>query len=126
MDATVLDSLEHAGYADSRDGASPAPLVDALAAAPARRPAAPCPSARWRDIALDPSRRTIRLPAGVRIDLGGSAKGLAADLAADLLGHRATYAVDVGGDIRIGGAHPSRASSTSGTHSTTRSRTASP
>ena len=53
-----------------------------------------------------PSRRTIRLPAGVRIDLGGSAKGLAADLAAELLGRRATYAVDVGGDIRIGGTHP--------------------
>ena len=105
VDATVLDALEHAGYAGSRDGASPAPLVDAIAAAPARRSAAPRPSARWRDIALDPSRRTIRLPAGVRIDLGGSAKGLAVDLAAELLGRHATYAVDVGGDIRIGGTH---------------------
>ena len=46
------------------------------------------------------------MPAGVRIDLGGSAKGLAADLAAEVLRHRATYAVDVGGDIRIGGTHP--------------------
>ncbi len=106
VDATVLDALEHAGYAGSRDGASPAPLVDALAAAPARSPAAPRPFARWREIALDPSRRTIRLPAGVRIDLGGSAKGLAVDLAAELLGRRATYAVDAGGDVRIGGAHP--------------------
>jgi len=105
VDATVLDALEHAGYANSRDGTTPAPLVDAIAAAPARRPATPRPSARWRDIALDPSRRTIRLPAEVRIDLGGSAKGLAVDLAAELLGRRATYAVNAGGDIRIGGTH---------------------
>jgi thiamine biosynthesis lipoprotein len=106
VDATVLDALEHAGYAGSRDGASPAPLADAIAAAPARRPAAPSPSARWRDIALDLSGRTIRLPADVRIDLGGSAKGLAADVAADALGGHAAYAVDVGGDIRIGGTRP--------------------
>ena len=106
VDPTVLDALEHAGYARSRDGASPAPLVDAIAAAPARHPATPSRPARWQDIVLDPSRRTIRLPAGVRIDLGGSAKGLAADLAAELLRHRASYAVDVGGDIHIGGTDP--------------------
>ena len=106
VDPTILDALEHTGYAGSRDGESPAALADALAAAPARQPAAPRPSSRWRDIALDPSRHTIRLPADVRLDLGGSAKGLAADLAADLLaGHRG-YAVDEGGDIRIGGTHP--------------------
>ena len=106
VDPTILDALEHTGYAGSRDGESPAALADALAAAPARKPAAPRPSSRWRDIALDPSRHTIRLPVDVRLDLGGSAKGLAADLAADLLaGHRG-YAVDAGGDIRIGGTHP--------------------
>ena len=48
----------------------------------------------------------IRLPAGVRLDLGGSAKGLAADLAADLLAGHPGYAVDAGGDIRIGGTQP--------------------
>jgi thiamine biosynthesis lipoprotein len=48
----------------------------------------------------------IRLPAAVRLDLGGSAKGLAVDLAADLLADHAGYAVDAGGDIRIGGTHP--------------------
>jgi len=105
VDATVLDALERAGYVSSRDGASPAPLVDAIADAPARCCAAPHPSGRWQDIALDPSRRTIRLPAGVRIDFGGSAKGLAADLASVLLGRRGAYAIDVGGDIRIGGSH---------------------
>ena len=40
----------------------------------------------------------------MRLDLGGSAKGLAVDLAADVLADSAAYAVDAGGDIRIGGA----------------------
>jgi thiamine biosynthesis lipoprotein len=106
VDPTVLDALEHAGYAGSRDRQPPAPLADALAAAPARRPAAPRRASRWREMALDPSRRLIRLPAGVRLDLGGSAKGLAADLAADLLAGHAGYAVDAGGDLRIGGTRP--------------------
>jgi thiamine biosynthesis lipoprotein len=109
VDPTVLGALEQAGYAGSRDGQPPAPLAGALAAAPARRAAAPRPKSRWREIALDPSRGLIRLPAGVRLDLGGSAKGLAVDLAADLLADHAGYAVDAGGDIRIGGTrHVSR------------------
>ena len=106
VDPTVLDALEHAGYAGSRDGQPPAPLAAALAGAPARRAAAPRPSSRWREVALDPSRGMIRLPAGVRLDLGGSAKGLAVDLAADLLAGHAGYAVDAGGDLRIGGTRP--------------------
>lgn len=106
VDPTLLDALEHAGYERSRERESPAALADAIAAAPARRRARPSPSSRWREIALDRSRRALRLPAGVRLDLGGSAKGLAVDLAADVLaGHRG-YAVDAGGDIRIGGTHP--------------------
>jgi len=39
----------------------------------------------------------------VRIDLGGTAKGLAVDRAAKLLAPFSAYAVDAGGDIRIGG-----------------------
>ena len=106
VDPTILDDLEQAGYARSLAGTAPAPLAEALANAPARRAAAPYRPARWAAIALDASRSEVRLPAGVRIDLGGSAKGLAVDLAADLLaGHRA-FAVDAGGDIRIGGMTP--------------------
>lgn len=105
-DPTILDHLERIGYASSRAGQTPAPLAEALAAAPARRPAAARRPARWASIALDGSRSTVRLPAGVRIDLGGSAKGLGADLAAELLSRHAGYAVDAGGDIRIGGSAP--------------------
>jgi thiamine biosynthesis lipoprotein len=106
VDPTILDALECAGYERSRDRESPAALADAIAAAPARRPAGPRASSRWPAITLDRARHLIRLPAGVRLDLGGSAKGLAVDLAADMLvGHRG-YAVDAGGDLRIGGTHP--------------------
>ena len=42
-------------------------------------------------------------PPGVRLDLGGSAKGLAADWAASRLDGR--YVVDCGGDVRVGGTH---------------------
>jgi thiamine biosynthesis lipoprotein len=103
VDPTLLPALERAGYAGSRDGLTPASLAEALRRAPARRPAEPNPAAAWAAIELDASRRAIRLPAHVRIDLGGTAKGLAADLAADALAHHDSYAVDVGGDIRIGG-----------------------
>jgi thiamine biosynthesis lipoprotein len=104
VDPTIVDDLERAGYARSRDGVAPAALAEALASAPPRQPAASRRPARWAGIALDAGRSEIRLPSGVRIDLGGSAKGMAADLAADLLaGHRG-FAVDAGGDIRIGGA----------------------
>jgi thiamine biosynthesis lipoprotein len=103
VDPTILPALEHAGYASSRDGSTPASLADALRDAPARRPAGASPSRTWEAIGFDASDRTIRLPAHVRIDLGGTAKGLAAGLAAEVLAGHGSYAVDVGGDIRIGG-----------------------
>ena len=43
-------------------------------------------------------------PAGVRLDLGGTAKGLAADRAAAHLARQTTFAIDAGGDIVLGGA----------------------
>jgi thiamine biosynthesis lipoprotein len=42
----------------------------------------------------------------VRIDIGGSGKGLAADLAAERLAGYATFVVDAGGDLRLGGERP--------------------
>ena len=80
VDPTLIGELERAGYANSRSGLASAPLADALATAPARPAAAPSPRAAWRRIRVNPDRGTIRLPPGVRIDLGGSAKGLAVDL----------------------------------------------
>jgi thiamine biosynthesis lipoprotein len=41
----------------------------------------------------------------LRLDLGGSAKGLAADWAARRLAPHGRFAVDCGGDARLGGTH---------------------
>jgi len=98
----VIDALETAGYGRSRRGERPAPLADALASAPRRKPAAPSATSPWR--AIRASGSEVRRPPGTRIDLGGTAKGLAADVAAAELANYASYAVDVGGDLRIGGA----------------------
>jgi thiamine biosynthesis lipoprotein len=98
-DPTLLDGVEAAGYARSRVGAEPASLEAALRAAPRRRAATP--GGRWR--AVDVRDHSIVRPPGLRLDLGGSAKGLAADWAASRLDGR--YVVDCGGDIRVGGTH---------------------
>ena len=71
----------------------------ALRAAPPHRPATP--GRRWREVEVRDA--TILRPPGLRIDLGGSAKGLAADWAVSQL--RGRFAVDCGGDGRVGGTH---------------------
>ena len=62
----------------------------------------------WREIKLDAKGRRIRLPTGARLDLGGIAKGWAADRTVKrLLQHVANVIVNVGGDIRLrGGPRP--------------------
>ena len=107
VDPTLLPQLEQAGYAHSRVGLEPADLAVAIAAAPARRSAAAHPAGTWRQIELDRAAGTVRLPAGVRLDLGGSAKGMAVDIAARMLANSPAFAVDAGGDLRLGGTHPS-------------------
>jgi thiamine biosynthesis lipoprotein len=66
------------------------------------------PARRWREIELDPEHGTVRLPAGVELDLGASAKALAADRIAEEI-HRTTGAgalVSLGGDIAVSGPPP--------------------
>ncbi len=57
----------------------------------------------WRLIECDASTRSITLPPGMRIDLGGIAKGWAADQAAQRLGRYAPALIDAGGDIAVSG-----------------------
>ena len=101
VDPTLLGELERAGYATSRLGMEPADLRTALRAAPRRRPARPRDAARWR--AIEVGERWVRRPPGMRLDLGGSAKGYAADSAAAMLEGHPSFAIDVGGDIAVGG-----------------------
>ena len=76
-DPTLLDAVEAAGYARSLHRPPPRRSTTRCAAAPPRRPATP-----GRALARGRGRReagTIVRPPGLRLDLGGSAKGLAAD-----------------------------------------------
>jgi thiamine biosynthesis lipoprotein len=99
-DPSVLAAVVAAGYDRdfervAREGAGPA--------GPAARPAPGCAG-----VELDPTVRTVRLPAGVALDLGGIGKGYAADLVAAKLvsvGARGVL-VNLGGDLRAMGESP--------------------
>ena len=97
VDPTLLDALEAAGYRSELAGGLPLRL--ALDAAPPRRPARPRADSRWRELRVG-GERTISRPPSVRLDSGGFAKGLFADLLAERLAGHAAFAVDCG----IGGA----------------------
>jgi thiamine biosynthesis lipoprotein len=103
VDPTLLREIEAVGYDTSQEGAVPASLHEALAAAPHPRPARPSPGSSWRRIEVDHQRGTVRRPPGVRIDTGGTGKGLAADAVAHRLRGYTRFVVDCGGDIAVGG-----------------------
>jgi FAD:protein FMN transferase len=103
VDATLLGPLRDHGYAGSWEPARRAPLDQALAVAPARRPARgrrDSPSAR---LGVDDRGRVVR-PPGAQLDSGGVAKGLAGDLAAELLPPDVRAAIGIGGDLALRGA----------------------
>jgi len=57
----------------------------------------------YRDVRLDPARKTITLGRPLVLDLGAVAKGLAIDLAARELSPLENYAIDAGGDLYVAG-----------------------
>ena len=104
VDPTLLDDLRSAGYEQRWTGDERIDLAEALEGErPEPHPASPAPQQRWREIEVDDEAGVIRRPAGLQIDNGGSGKGHAADLASGLLDGFEHWAVDCGGDIRIGG-----------------------
>ncbi len=100
---TLVQALEQTGYAASLDGVAPASLGEALAAAPPRAQARPDPEALWERIEVDQEAGVIRRPPGLRIDTGGTGKGLCADAVAHRLSAYTRFVVDCGGDITVGG-----------------------
>jgi thiamine biosynthesis lipoprotein len=67
-------------------------------------------AARWRDIRLDPATREVTLPAGTLLDLGGIAKGYAADACLRLLREQGLEraVVQAGGDTAVGKPPPGK------------------
>jgi thiamine biosynthesis lipoprotein len=100
FDPTILDALERAGYdrtfPEVQRSGDRGP-VEAPSAAPG-----------FSTVMLVVGRGLVQLPPGVRLDLGGVGKGLAADLVAEgLIERGATSAcVSMGGDVRVAGSPP--------------------
>ena len=65
----------------------------------------PVPAAGWRCVDFDQVNRTVRVPPGVLLDLGATAKALAADRAASAIWAQlgTGVLVNLGGDIAIAG-----------------------
>jgi thiamine biosynthesis lipoprotein len=103
VDATLLDGIERAGYRHSLDDQMPLPFSEVLSGLSERAPGGPNPARRWRAISVDDDAGTVTRPPGVKIDSGGIAKGLLADLVAATLSDHPTYTVDCCGDLSIGG-----------------------
>ncbi len=98
VDPTVGRAIRNLGYDRdfdelSSDGAPPAQLP---------------PPPGWRSVSLDRRTRSVRVPPGVELDLGASAKALAADRAAgqtaESLG--CGVMVNLGGDVAVAGPPP--------------------
>jgi thiamine biosynthesis lipoprotein len=104
VDATLAGEVEDAGYRGELH--APMPLELALRLAPPRRPGGPSPAAGWAKVAADREAGVIRRPPGVRLDSGGLAKGLLADVLAEELADHAAVAIDCGGDLRMTGSDP--------------------
>ena len=64
----------------------------------------------WRKMRLDARAQTLQLAPGMRLDLGGVAKGFGADAALQVLAaHKITRAlVELGGDIAVGAPPPDK------------------
>lgn len=97
VDPTLGQVLTHLGYGPHGLGSdSPEPPV--LWRAERR--------ATWRDVVLEAD--TLRLPPGTLLDLGATAKAVAADRCAEEVAHMfgCGALVSLGGDLRIAGAEP--------------------
>jgi thiamine biosynthesis lipoprotein len=98
FDPTLAAQMEASGY--DRDFA----LLNRSAGEGAPPAAARAPAGGWREIQLDAQAQRIFLPECAKLDLGGIAKGWAADLALAHMLHRfRNVIVNVGGDLRLRG-----------------------
>ena len=99
VDPTCGTSLVRLGY--DRDFARARRHTSTL-----RQPAAPAPG--WLSVEFDPALGEVRVPAGTVLDLGATAKALAADRAATAIAAEVGCGVlvNLGGDIRVAGPAP--------------------
>jgi FAD:protein FMN transferase len=99
VDPTVGNAMHRLGY--DRDFDEVRHGVDGVLPAPT-----PVPG--WRSLAIDLARQTVFLPTGTALDLGATAKALAADRAARHIHHQlgCGVLVSMGGDVAVAGTPP--------------------
>jgi thiamine biosynthesis lipoprotein ApbE len=108
LDPSIGHALERAGY--DRDWELMLQEHDGALLPPDERP--PAILARrpegWRAIEVDRERRTVRIAAGIKLDLGATAKALAADRCCTVAHERLGCGVLValGGDLSVAGPAP--------------------
>ena len=100
FDPTVHDALVHAGYDRSFELLDlPATRSHVTVALPREARGVPCGGA----VHVDREQARVRLAAGTRLDLGGIAKGHAADRVSEELASAGACLVSAGGDIAVRG-----------------------
>jgi len=99
FDPAMLDQLVQSGYDRTFDDL-PAVRFDPIIPGE--------PGGRWRGIKVDPIRRHVTLPAGIKLDFGGIAKGMAVDAALERLRQSGAgqAMVNAGGDLAVLGLPP--------------------
>lgn len=100
FDPSVLPALEAIGYDRSIE------LVQATPGLTNDNPRPAAGQAGWSLVGIDRVRGEVSLPPGMRIDLGGVAKGAFVDRFAAELAHWPGGCVDAGGDLRVWGTPP--------------------
>jgi thiamine biosynthesis lipoprotein len=98
-DPAMLEQLEKIGYDRTFDDIQP---TDFDLIIPGE------PGGRWRGIKVNPIYREVTLPAGIKLDFGGIAKGMAVDAALEgLREHGISPAlVNAGGDLAVSSLPP--------------------
>jgi thiamine biosynthesis lipoprotein len=98
-DPALLDQLVQLGYDRTFDDL-PAVRFDPIFPGE--------PGGRWRGIKVDPLRRRVTLPAAIKLDFGGIAKGMAVDAALERLRKNGVNhaMVNAGGDLAVLGLSP--------------------
>ena len=93
-DPAMLEQLEELGYDRNFDDL-PANRFDPIIPGE--------PGGRWRGIKVDPIRRQVTLPAGIKLDFGGIAKGMAVDATLEKLyqSNISSALVNAGGDLSV-------------------------
>lgn len=119
--ALLFDALRVAVDAAERTGGAVDPTIGNAIAALGydadiddvrARPPAPAPAlgqvAGYAHVQLNTAKHTVRIPRGVRLDLGSTAKALAADRAAAKIAQTlgCGVLVSLGGDVAVSGAAP--------------------